>query len=181
MGRKTFESLGKRALPNRKNIVISRNPSYCSPGVDIAHSVAEAINLVANQQRVFVIGGGQLYRSTLSIADEIYVTEITDQNPNLNLFPVFPGDTFFPELNEMEWRLDRPGKRWFVASNRLVPSKGLNVKRTGLYFRLQVFRRRGSNMRKKLVNSATLQAPRASAPKCDLGSDPVDNQLGLEF
>lgn len=138
MGRKTFESLGKRPLPKRTNIVVTRNSRYEAKGCLVANSLEDAIDKASSQERVFVIGGGELYRSALKIATEAYVTEIYDENPNLNLFEPFPGDTFFPELDSTDWTLTHPGRR-FVAANRVPPFHPARVKRTGLYFQIRKF------------------------------------------
>jgi dihydrofolate reductase len=142
MGRKTFESLGCRPLPKRRNIVVTRNPTWNARGVEIAHSLEEAIQLGKHEARVFIIGGGELYRAALPIADEVFITEIADQNRNLNLFPAFAGDTYFPELDEGIWRLAREGKRWLIASDRVPPIRPPKLRRTGLYFRIQKYKRR---------------------------------------
>lgn len=90
MGRKTFESIGK-PLPNRTNIVITREISYKAEGVTIAHSLEEAIALAqkVEQEEIFIIGGGQIYEAAMPIADRLYVTVIDTH--------VEDADTFFPE------------------------------------------------------------------------------------
>jgi len=86
MGRKTFESIG-RPLPGRRNIVITRNTTWQHDGVEVAHSLDDALALVAQEARVFVIGGGELYAQALSQADDLILTEIDAD---------FEGDAFFP-------------------------------------------------------------------------------------
>jgi dihydrofolate reductase len=138
MGRKTFESLKRRALPNRRNIVVSRNLNYNAPGCEVVHSLEEAIQLCSNVTRVFVIGGGQLYAAALPLADEIYLTQIENQNPTSELFELFKGDTFFPKINETEWKLAHEGRR-YIASNKMrhpTPEK-----HSGLYFQFLKFTR----------------------------------------
>jgi dihydrofolate reductase len=88
MGRKTYDSIG-RPLPGRRNIVISRNPDWSVPGVEIAHSLDEALALVAEVPQAFVMGGGQIYAQALPHADELVLTEV-DQD-------VQDADTFFPD------------------------------------------------------------------------------------
>lgn len=144
MGRKTFESLGCRALPKRRNIVITRNPLAQWKGVEVVHSLGEAIQLASNEKRIFVIGGGEIYRAALPIADEVYITEIGDLNPNFNLFKAFPGDTFFPVLDAEQWRLDRAPKRMNIASDRVPPIRPPKLKRPGLYFQIFRYKRRRS-------------------------------------
>lgn len=91
MGRKTYESIGK-ALPGRRNIVISRNPDLEIEGVEVANSLEEALLLCNND--CFIIGGGEIYRESLPIADKIYLTSVDCQ---------IEGDAFFPEIDST-WR-----------------------------------------------------------------------------
>jgi dihydrofolate reductase len=89
MGRKTWESLPERfrPLPGRRNVVISRQPGFEAPGADVAHSMSEALGLVQDTAKVFVIGGAQIYEAAMSEADELLLTEV-DRD--------YPGDTAFP-------------------------------------------------------------------------------------
>lgn len=97
MGRKTWESLPTafRPLPNRHNIVVSRNPAYRPSGATCASSLAEAIRLAGSASEVFVIGGSELYRQTLPLANRLYLTEVAEDRA---------GDSFFPEVPLTEWR-----------------------------------------------------------------------------
>lgn len=97
MGRKTFESIGK-PLANRKNIVLTRDPTFQVPGVVIAHSISEALQLCGAD--AFVIGGQQVYEAFLPLADEIFLTEV---DANLE------GDTRFPDLTD-EWHAQELGR-----------------------------------------------------------------------
>jgi dihydrofolate reductase len=92
MGRTTFESIG-RPLPDRQNIVVSRNPELDIPGVICVTSLAHALERASFQ--TFVIGGSQLYRHALPKAHAVYATEIHDTFSE--------ADTFFPELPDTEW------------------------------------------------------------------------------
>ena len=95
MGRKTFESLPK-ALPGRKNIVISANPEYKADGAEVVASVEEAIKLAeAENIEAFVIGGGRIYTEFLPYADNLYLTEINAECPD--------ADTYFPEFNKSDY------------------------------------------------------------------------------
>lgn len=95
MGRKTFESLPK-ALPGRKNIVISTNPEYKADGAEVVASVEEAIKLAeAENTDAFVIGGGRIYTEFLPYADNLYLTEIDAECPD--------ADTYFPEFNKSDY------------------------------------------------------------------------------
>ena len=93
MGRHTFESIG-RALPNRRNIVITRQQDLKIEGVDVVHSLEEAIALVNDQEEVMVIGGADVYNQALSIADRIYITRVNVQPE---------ADRYFPDLNMDNW------------------------------------------------------------------------------
>lgn len=86
MGRKTWDSIG-RALPGRRNIVITRNAAWNATGADPATDLASALNIVPDAPKVFVIGGAQLYAAALHLADQLILTEVDAQAP---------ADTFFP-------------------------------------------------------------------------------------
>ena len=97
MGRKTFQSIG-RALDGRTNIVVTRDPDFEADGIELAASLPEALVIARNAPSVdnctMVIGGGEVYRSALSIADTIYMTQI-EADPE--------GDTWFPPLDQSIW------------------------------------------------------------------------------
>lgn len=97
MGRKTFESL-PRALPNRQNIVISRNAEYSADGAEVAGSIDEALK-VARNDNVFIIGGGKIYSEFLKLADKLYLTEIDDECNS--------ADTFFPEFDKSKFTAEK--------------------------------------------------------------------------
>lgn len=86
MGRKTWDSIG-RPLPGRRNIVVTRNAQWTAPGAETVPSLADALALIRDVAKVFVIGGAQIYAQALPQADEVILTEI-DRD--------FDGDTFFP-------------------------------------------------------------------------------------
>jgi dihydrofolate reductase len=94
MGRKTYESIG-RLLPGRTTVIVTRQVGYRVPGALIAHSLEEAIAACNEDDEVFVIGGGELYRAALSLADRIYLTTV-DAEP--------AGDTYMPEFDPADWR-----------------------------------------------------------------------------
>ncbi len=100
MGRKTFESIGK-PLPRRVNVVLTRDQNFKVDGCLIASTLDEAINLCEGDDQVFIIGGGELYRLALPIAEKLYLTRI--HKP-------FEGDVFFPEINEDEWVIESEQK-----------------------------------------------------------------------
>ena len=96
MGRKTFEALPKGALPNRRNIVITRRKDFKPASCDVFNSVEEVLENISKDEEVFIIGGGEIYKAFLPIADKVYLTLIEHE---------FEGvDTFFPELVEKEWQ-----------------------------------------------------------------------------
>lgn len=95
MGRKTHESIG-RVLPERTNIVITRDPAFQAEDVIVAHSLEEALQLAQGQpgsEEVFVIGGGEIYKQALPIADKLYLTLIENE---------VEGDVFFPDYSEFK-------------------------------------------------------------------------------
>ncbi|MWV42295.1 dihydrofolate reductase [Paenibacillus sp. HJL G12] len=94
MGRKTWESFGGKPLPGRTNIILTRDPDYSAPGAQIIHTIDEALKLGVEEE-LMVIGGSEIYRTLLPHADRLLVTEIEES---------FEGDTFFPEINEAEWK-----------------------------------------------------------------------------
>jgi dihydrofolate reductase len=97
MGRKTFESIGK-PLPGRKSIVITRDKEWEHNGVEVVHSIEEAIEKAEGfgAKEIFVIGGAQIFETALPVASRIYLTRIHHH---------FDGDVFFPKISEEEWAL----------------------------------------------------------------------------
>ncbi len=94
MGRKTHESIG-RILPGRSNIIMSRNLDYQRDGCIVVNNITVALEKASvTAEELFVIGGYDLYKSTLPLADTLYLTLINK---------AFEGDTFFPEFNSNEW------------------------------------------------------------------------------
>ncbi|MDB4978801.1 MAG: diacylglycerol kinase [Candidatus Peribacteria bacterium] len=96
MGRKTLEFIG-RALPGRKNIVITRQSGFTFPGIDVTDSLEKALTLAreSEPEEVCVIGGGEIYRQALPLADRVYLTRVHAE---------IDGDTTFPELPDAEWK-----------------------------------------------------------------------------
>lgn len=95
MGRKTYESIGK-PLPNRRNIIITRDINYQADRCDIVNSLDEAILLCGSD--CFIIGGGEIYKESMEIADKLYLTLVHDE---------FEGDTYFPEIDKSWVKLIR--------------------------------------------------------------------------
>ncbi len=94
MGRKTFESIG-RVLPGRTSVVVSRNSQFQVPGAKTVRSVGDAMEAGKDDSEIFIIGGEEIFRSALPLADRVYVTEI-DRD--------FEGNVRFPELDPREWQ-----------------------------------------------------------------------------
>ncbi|MFO7828393.1 MAG: dihydrofolate reductase [Bacteroidales bacterium] len=95
MGRKTFESNG-RPLPNRTNVVITRDKNYSAEGCIVVHSLEEAIKEAKSDPEAFIIGGGKIYELALPLVDRIYLTKIHHY---------FDGDTYFPEIDMDRWEV----------------------------------------------------------------------------
>ena len=94
MGRKTYESIN-RLLPGRTTVIVTRQRDYDVPGAVIANSVEEALRACRDDDECFVIGGADLFRETLPLADRLYLT-VVDAEPH--------GDIFMPELDMSAWR-----------------------------------------------------------------------------
>ena len=97
MGERTFFSLPKHPLPNRRNIVLTDVPGKTFEGAESAYSINEMINMVHGEEEAFVIGGGMVYRQMMPLADKLYITHIHHSWED--------ADTFFPEIKESEWQL----------------------------------------------------------------------------
>ncbi len=95
MGRRTWDSLPRRPLPGRRNIIITRQAEFAAEGAQLARSVDEALGLCAGEQEVSIIGGGQIYADAMPRTDRIYLTRIHLEAE---------GDTFLPDLPEEDWR-----------------------------------------------------------------------------
>lgn len=93
MGRKTYESIGK-PLPGRTSVVVTRNTEFSAPGAIVVNSLDSAIQACGTTDEVFVIGGAQLYRQAIDIADRIYLTEIDAD---------IIGDAYFTKLDGAQW------------------------------------------------------------------------------
>lgn len=97
MGRKTFESFPKGALPGRRNIVVTRSAEYSASGIETASSVEAAIDMVEDVDEAFVIGGGEIYRQTIARADRLYLTIVETETTD--------ADTFFPNFSPNDWEI----------------------------------------------------------------------------
>jgi dihydrofolate reductase len=95
MGRKTFNSINNKPLPNRRNIVITSDATLNFPGIEVAHSVEEAIEHIKPKEKVFILGGATIYRQFLPVTVKIYLTRV---------YKAYEADTFFPEVNWSDWQ-----------------------------------------------------------------------------
>ncbi|NIV17210.1 MAG: hypothetical protein GWN47_02110 [Woeseiaceae bacterium] len=95
MGRATWESIGK-ALPGRRSIVLTRQADYEAEGAEVVNTPEAALELTGEADEVMIIGGGKVYEEFMPITERIYLTRVHAE---------IDGDTFFPELDEDEWRI----------------------------------------------------------------------------
>lgn len=96
MGRKTFDSLGK-VLPNRTNVVITRNNNYKKEGAVVVNTMEEALKIAEEYSQTFIIGGGEIYKMGLPFAHKIELTRVHGKFDD--------ADTYFPEFSKKEWKL----------------------------------------------------------------------------
>jgi len=96
MGRKTFESLPKGALPNRANIVITRNPDLQYENCIMANSIEDAIDKSDKTKELFIIGGEQIYKMAFPFCNKLYLTKVDEE---------FTADVFFPKINYDDWEI----------------------------------------------------------------------------
>ena len=98
-GRKNYESIPEkyRPLPNRTNIIVTRQANYVAPGAIVVNTIADAIKEATkkNEEELFIIGGAEIYRQTIDVAHKLYITHI---------YQNFEGDTFFPTIDTQKWQ-----------------------------------------------------------------------------
>lgn len=121
MGRRTFESLPKGALPGRRNIVITRNAEFAAANVETAPSLEAAIAMTADAEQAFIIGGGSVYAQAMPIANTLEITHIEATDPQ--------ADTYFPVIDPQQWEL--------VSETEPTADS-----RSGLTYRFATYRRR---------------------------------------
>lgn len=97
MGRKTYQSLKIKPLPGRQNIIVTRDTKFSAESCDVANSIEQGLQLASASEKIFVIGGEEIYRQTLSRADELYITYVKTS---------VEGDSFFPEISFNDWHLE---------------------------------------------------------------------------
>jgi len=103
MGRKTYESIGK-PLPNRLNIVITREKDKTINGCITVNSIKDAISKANSEKKIFIIGGGEIYKKSLNFANKVYLTKVHQH---------IEGDTFFPNLNDRWKEIEREDKEGY--------------------------------------------------------------------
>ena len=96
MGKKTFFSLPRRPLPNRRNIVLTRDGSFTYENTEVAHSIEELQKMLTADEKVFIIGGGEVYKQFMPLAEELHITHIHHTWED--------ADTFFPEIDSTIWQ-----------------------------------------------------------------------------
>jgi dihydrofolate reductase len=96
MGKKTWDSLPKKPLPGRKNIVLTDNQKDSFEGAMVALSIDEALKYCENGEEVFIIGGGSVYRQFMTIADRLYIKHV---------HKTAPADIYFPEIDPQKWEV----------------------------------------------------------------------------
>jgi dihydrofolate reductase len=104
MGKKTWESLPRRPLPGRTNIVLTDNQNEIIDGSITAYSIKDALDKCQKNEEVFIIGGGSIYRQFMAIADKLYITHVHKKAP---------ADIYFPEIDLKLWQIT--GKEEFPA------------------------------------------------------------------
>jgi dihydrofolate reductase len=111
MGRTTFAHIG-RPLERRTNIVLTRQPDFHAPGVVVAHSLAEAFEAAGAVPEIMVVGGGEVYRAAIGLAERLYLTRVDGD---------FAGTAFFPDA----WAVPA-GSRWVVQQHAHLPADAKN-------------------------------------------------------
>lgn len=124
MGRKTFESFPNGPLPGRRNLVVTRDSTYAHPGIETYPSLQEAIE--AAGEAVYVIGGGQIYRQAMPLADRLEITEIDADGKDAG------ADTFFPGIDTSMWTALRESEKFIDP-------------RSGVSYRFITYQRRMKN------------------------------------
>ncbi len=96
MGRNTFHSINNRALPNRRNIVITSRKNFNFPNIEIVHSIEDAIELTKSEKEVFILGGASVYQQFLPYTHRMYLTCVEQE---------YNADTFFPSFEWSDWQV----------------------------------------------------------------------------
>lgn len=121
MGRRTWESLPKGALPDRRNIVITTNPEYSATGAKLAPTLTEAVRMAGEDDEIFIIGGGSVYEQAIGAADRLYLTQIEGEAED--------ADTFFPAVDPTLWEIEDMSEP--ASSREGVPYRFITLRRPG--------------------------------------------------
>lgn len=124
MGRKTFDSLPKKPLPKRRNIVLTHDSDFSYPGVETARTVTQALDMVRDEEESFVMGGAAIYREFLPFVSRLYVTWV---------YQDFEADVYFPTIDASRFRQvsmsdrqqDAESGLWFAYADYALVGKGL--------------------------------------------------------
>ncbi len=108
MGRRNYEDIG-RALPERRNIILSRTDDFTAADCEIAHSIGEVMRLIDLEEETFIIGGAEIYKSFLPLADKLYITHVDAD---------IEGDVVFPAYNPGDWKME---------SENIIPADNENT------------------------------------------------------
>ena len=109
MGRRTWESLPRKPLPGRKNIVITDISDECFDGAVTAYSIEDALRKCGQEEEIFIIGGGSIYKQFMPLADRLYITHV---------HKTMRADVFFPEIERKQWKITN--KEEFISPDEHV-------------------------------------------------------------
>jgi dihydrofolate reductase len=109
MGRRTWESLPRKPLPGRKNVVITDIPHESFNEAVTAYSIDDALGKCEKEEEIFIIGGGSIYRQFMTLADRLYITHVHKKTP---------ADVYFPKINPKTWKVVE--KEEFKTENGLI-------------------------------------------------------------
>lgn len=118
MGRKTFQSLPKGALPGRRNLVVSRNAGLALDGAEVFGSLTDAMAACSGGPTPFVIGGGEIYRQAMPLATRLFMTQIDATVPD--------ADTWFPAIEPAQWAVDGQPSDWQTDNRSGVKYRFIN-------------------------------------------------------
>lgn len=118
LGRKNYESIGK-PLPNRTNIILTRDKNYSAEGCVVLHSVEEVLNYCKDKDEIFIFGGAEIYALFMPYVEKMYITKIYHE---------FDGDVYFPEINWQEWGIK-------------IKSKGIRDEKKPYFYEYLIYER----------------------------------------
>jgi dihydrofolate reductase len=122
MGKRTWESLPRKPLPGRKNIVLTDNPEELVEGAVTAYSIDDAMSKCSKEEEVFIIGGGSIYRQFMPLADKLYITHVHKKTP---------ADIYFPEIDLNTWEAVEKEDYGISETNPVAYSYVIYTRRKG--------------------------------------------------